>query len=204
MNPQISTSPATASTAPSRLRRALGMVGTMLVVTVASHAALAAAQTPPPPPPAPMAQGGPGMGGKMGHCGPGKHGERGMQRMLAKAGVSPEQREKMRALQKQSWEKARPEMMQMRQLMQQRMKLLAAPTIDRGALEALRDKQMALANQLSRDRTQTQYEMAQILTPEQRAKLYAMMEQRMERMKHHRGPMGEPGKGPMGGPGMMQ
>lgn len=204
MNPQISTSPATASTAPSRLRRALGMLGTMLVVTVASHAALAAAQTPPPPPPAPMAQGGPGMGDKMGHCGPGKHGERGMQRMLAKAGVSPEQREKIRALQKQSWEKARPEMMQMRELMQQRMKLLAAPTIDRGALEALRDKQMALANQLSRDRTQTQYEMAQILTPEQRAKLYAMMEQRMERMKHHRGPMGEPGKGPMGGPGMMQ
>ena len=180
------------------------MVSTMLVVTVASHAALASAQTPPPPPPAPMAQGGPGMGGKMGHCGPGQRGERGMQRMLAKAGVSPEQREKMRALQKQSWEKARPEMMQMRELMQQRMKLLAAPTIDRGALEALRDKQMALANQLSRDRTQTQYEMAQILTPEQRAKLYAMMEQRMERMKHHRGPMGEPGKGPMGGPGMMQ
>ena len=200
MNPQTSTSSATASTAPSRLRRALGMVSTMLIVTVASHAALASAQTPPPPPPAPMAQGGPGMGGKMGHCGSGKHGERGMERMLSKAGVSPEQREKMRALQKQSWEKARPEMMQMRELMQQRMKLLAAPQIDRGALEALRDKQMALANQLSRDRTQTQYEMAQILTPEQRAKIYAMMEHRMERMKHHHGP----GMGPMEGPGMMK
>ena len=203
MNPQTPPSATVASQSPSRLRRALGMVGTMLVVTVASHAALASAQTPPPPPPAPMAQGGPGMGGKMGHCGPGQRGERGergMQRMLAKAGVSPEQREKMRALQKQSWEKARPEMEQMRGLMQQRMKLLAAPEIDRGALEALRDKQMALANQLSRDRTQTQYEMAQILTPEQRAKLYAMMEQHMERMKHHHGR----GMGPMGGPGMMQ
>lgn len=200
MNPQTSTASATSSSAPSRLRRTLGMVSTMLVVTVASHAALASAQTPPPPLPAPMAQGGPGMGGKMGHCGPGKHGERGMERMLSKAGVSPEQREKMRALQKQSWEKARPEMMQMRELMQQRMKLLAAPQIDRGALEVLRDKQMALANQLSRDRTQTQYEMAQILTPEQRVKIYAMMEHRMERMKHRHGP----GMGPMGGPGMMQ
>ena len=200
MNPQTPISATVASQSPSRLRRVLGMVGTMLVVTVASHAALASAQTPPPPAPAPMAQGGPGMGGKMGHCGPGQRGERGMQRMLAKAGVSPEQREKMRALQKQAWEKARPEMEQMRGLMQQRMKLLAAPEIDRGALEALRDKQMALANQLSRDRTQTQYEMAQILTPEQRAKLYAMMEQRMERMKHHHGR----GMGPMGGPGMMQ
>jgi len=200
MNPQTSTFSATSSNAPSRLRRALGMVGTMLVVTIASHTALASAQTPPPPPPAPMAQGGPDMGGKMSRCGPGKHGERGMQRMLAQAGVSPEQREKMRALQKQSWEKARPEMMQMRELMQQRMKLLAAPQIDRGALEALRDKQMALANQLSRDRAQTQYEMAQILTPEQRTKIYTMMEHRMERMKHPHGP----GMGPMDGPGMMK
>ena len=200
MNPQTSTASVTSSNAPSRLRRTLGMVSTMLVVTVASHAALASAQTPPPPQPAPMAQGGPGMGGKMGHCGPGKHGERGMERMLSKAGVSPEQREQMRALQKQSWEKARPEMMQMRELMQQRMKLLAAPQIDRGALEVLRDKQMALANQLSRDRTQTQYEMAQILTPEQRVKIYAMMEHRMERMKHRHGP----GMGPMDGPGMMK
>jgi len=187
----------------SRLRRFLGAAGAVLVVTVASHAALCSAQTPPPV--APMQQGGPGMHGKMGHCGPGKHGERGMERMLSKAGVTPAQQEQMRALRKQSWEKARPEMEQMRDLMQQRMKLLAAPTIDRGALEALRDKQMTLANQLSRDRTQTQYEMAQILTPEQRAKLYAMMEQRMERMQHHRGPgKGGHGMGPMGGPGMMQ
>jgi Spy/CpxP family protein refolding chaperone len=190
MNPQTS-SPST-SAKVSRLRRTLGMVSTAVVVAVASHAALASAQTPPPD--APMQHG--AMGGKMGHCGPGKHGERGMERMLSKAGVSPEQREKMRALQKQSWEKARPEMEQMRGLMQQRMKLLAAPQIDRGALEALRDKQMALANQLSRNRTQTQYEMAQILTPEQRAKLYAMMEHRMERMEHRHGH----GMGP----GMMQ
>lgn len=198
MNPQ--TSP---SKDVSRLRRFLGVAGAVLAVTVASHAALASAQTPPPV--ASMQQGGPGMHGKMGHCGPGKQGERGMERMLSKAGVTPAQQEQMRALRKQSWEKARPEMEQMRGLMQQRMKLLAAPTIDRGALEALRDKQMALANQLSRDGTQTQYEMAQILTPEQRAKLYAMMEQRMERMQHHRGPGKDgQGMGPMGGPGMMQ
>lgn len=194
MNP--STSPTTNGI--SRLRRALGIAGAALVVTVASHAALASAQTPPPN--APMQHGGSGMGGKMGHCGPGKHGERGMERMLSKADVTPAQQEQMRALRKKSWEQARPEMEQMRGLMQQRMKLLAAPTIDRGALEALRDKQMALANQLSRERTQTQFEMAQVLTPEQRAKLYAMMEQRMERMQHHRGH----GMGPRGGPGMMQ
>ncbi|MDY0330143.1 MAG: Spy/CpxP family protein refolding chaperone [Thiomonas sp.] len=191
MNPQ--TSRASTSTHISRLRRALGMVGAAVVVAVASHAALASAQTPSPD--APMLRG--GMGGKMGHYGPG---ERGIERMLSQVDVSPEQREKMRALQKQSWEKARPEMEQMRELMQQRMKLLAAPQIDRGALEALRDKQMALANQLSRNRTQTQYEMAQILSPEQRAKLYTLMENRMKRMEHRHGS----GMGRMGGPGMMQ
>ena len=186
----------------SPLRRALGIAGAALFVTLASHAALATAQTPPPAPG--MQPGGPGMHGRMGHCGPGMR-QHGMQRMLAEAGVTKAQQEQMQALRKQAWEKARPAMEQMHELMQKRMKLLAAPTIDRGALEALRDKQMALANQLSRDRTQTQYEMAQILTPEQRAKLYAMMEHRMQRMKHHRGPgMGGHDMGPMGGPGMMQ
>lgn len=193
MNPQNSST----THGISRMRRALGIAGAALVVTVASHAALASAQTPPS---AAAMRGGPGAGGTMGHGGPGQHRERGLERMLSAAGVSPQQREQMRTLQKQSWEKARPEMEQMRGLTQQRMKLLAAPTIDRGALEALRDKQMALANQLSRDRTQTQFEMAQILTPEQRAKLYSMMEQRGGRWKHHRGP----GMGPMGGLGMVQ
>ncbi len=198
MNPQLT--PFTPS--GSRLRRALGIAGAALFVTVASHAALASAQTAPP---APMQQGGPAMHGSMGNCGPGMRHRHGMEHMLSKAGVTPAQQEQMRALRKQAWDKARPEMEQMHALMQQRMKLLAAPAIDRGALEALRDKQMALANQLSRERTQTQYEMAQILSPEQRAKLYAMMEQRMERMQHHRGPGKDGhGMGPMGGPGMMQ
>jgi len=197
MNPQ--TSPTSKDT--SHLRRFLGVASTVLVVTVASHAALASAQTAP----APMPQGGAAMRGQMADHGPGMRSSHGMERMLTQAGVTPAQQEQLRALRKQAWEKTRPEMEQMRELMQQRMKLLAAPTIDRGALEAMRDKQMALANQLSRDRTQSQYEMAQILTPEQRAKLYAMMQQRMERMRHHHG-MGKDGHGmgPMGGPGMMQ
>lgn len=189
MNPQTSTS----SKDTARLRRLLGAAGAVLVVTVASHAALASAQT------APMPQGGPAMHGQMADHGPD------MQRLLIQAGVTAAQQEQLRALRKQSREKLRPDMEQMRELMLQRMKLLAAPTIDRGALEALRDKQMALVNQISRVRTQTQYDMAQILTPEQRAKLYTMMQQRMERMQHHRGKDGhEHGMGLMGGPGMMQ
>lgn len=193
MNPQ--TSPST-----SRVRRALRLAATALVVTVASHAALVSAQTPG----AAMPGAGPGMHGAMDHCHGGRHGRPGMQRMLDAVGVNAQQREQMRALQRQAWEKMRPDMEQMRSLMQQRMKLLAAPTIDRGALEALRDKQMALADQISRQRTQMQYDMAQILTAEQRAKLYAMMQQRMERWQYHGPGMHGHGMGPMGGPGMMQ
>jgi len=183
-----------------RLRRALNIAASALVVAFASHAALVSAQTPG----AAMRDSGPGMPAAMHHCHGAKHGRYGMQRLLSAAGVTAQQREQMRALQKQSWDKMRPEIEQMRSLMQQRMKLLAAPTIDRGALEALRDKQMALADQISRERTQTQYEMAQILSAEQRAKLYALMQQRMERWQQHGPGMHGHGMGPMGGPGMMQ
>lgn len=190
MKPQHQTHPL----APSRLRRALGAVSTAILVAVVSHATLASAQTAPASVPQAAAPDGPWM-----------HRGHGIQRLLAEAGVTPAQREQLRALRKKAWEQSRPEVQQMHALMRQRMQLLAAPTIDRAALDALRDKQMALADQLSRQRTQMEYEMAQILTPEQRAKLYALMQQRMERMRRQHGMHpGEHGSGPMGGPGMMR
>lgn len=172
MKPHHQTSPQT----PSRLRRALGAVSAAALVAVVSHASLASAQTAPASAPQSAAPHGPWM-----------HRGHGMQRLLAEAGVTPAQREQLRALRKKAWEQSRPEMQQMRELMRQRMQLLAAPTIDRAALDALRDKQMALADRLLRQRTQMEYEMAQILTPEQRAKLYSLMQQRFERMRYHHG-----------------
>lgn len=200
---------------PSRLRRTANIVGVALAVTLGSHAVLASAQTPAGPAasmPAPGAgpmpgtspmRGGPGWDSPRGaHQGPWHHGDR----LFKKLGLSEKQQTQVRALRKTAFEKSMPLHQQMGALMQQRMKLLAQPTLDRGALEDLRVKQMDLADKLSRIRTENQYAMAEILTPEQRTKAYAMFERRAERgHRHWRGHPGGPGQpGMPGGPGPMQ
>ena len=197
----------------SSLRRGVNIVGIALAVTFGSHAVLAAAQTAPTPTASmpkpgfgPMYRPGPDGGPDQRNCdGPrGAYGKRDG-RLFRLLGLSADQQAQMRTLRQQSMQKTVPLRVQMRDLMQERMKLLAAPTIDRGALETLRVKQMEIANQLSRERTQSQYEMAQILTPEQRAKAYSMVEKRVERMRKH-GPGHHGGHGfdgMPGGPGPM-
>lgn len=178
------------------LRRGLNALGIALVVTFSSHAILASAQTAPSGPgPAPIQPGhGPMHYSDGGHdCGPGMMHRR--ERLFEKLGLTEQQRNQLREQRKAGWEKMAPLRQQMRELMQQRLKLLAAPTIDHDAIEALRSKQMALADQMSRLRTEEQVAMAQILTPEQRARAYAMMERRLQRWPHHG--RGHGGPGPM-------
>ena len=62
--------------------------------------------------------------------------------------------------------------------------LLARPTIDRAALEGLRAEQIRLAESASRRMTVALADAAEVLTPEQRAKLGERMKSRME--GHHR------------------
>lgn len=62
--------------------------------------------------------------------------------------------------------------------------LLARPTIDRAALEGLRAEQSRLAESASRRMTEALADAAEVLTPEQRAKLGERMKSRME--GHHR------------------
>ena len=62
--------------------------------------------------------------------------------------------------------------------------LLARPTIDRAALEGLRAEQIRLAESASRRMTEALADAAEVLTPEQRAKLGERMKSRME--GHHR------------------
>lgn len=129
----------------------------------------------------------PHYGHPAGH-GHNRHGkDRMMRRMLDAVHATPEQRERIHAIQKNTWENSRPLMQQRQELMQQRMQLLAATTIDPGALESLRGKQMAISDQLSRQMTQTQYEIAQVLTPEQRQQIYALMQKRMHHRMEHDG-----------------
>lgn len=63
--------------------------------------------------------------------------------------------------------------------------LLAAPTIDRAQIEAVRVEQMQLADSATRRMTQALADAAEVLNPEQRAKLAEKWEQR--RGHRHRG-----------------
>lgn len=63
---------------------------------------------------------------------------------------------------------------------EQAIKLLTARSIDRAALERLRADELQLADQLSRRLTQAFADSAEVMTPEQRAKL-------AEHIKHQRG-----------------
>jgi Spy/CpxP family protein refolding chaperone len=59
----------------------------------------------------------------------------------------------------------------MRDARRQARQLLTAPTVDRPALEALRAAQLAEADAASRRMVQAIADAAEVLTPEQRAKL---------------------------------
>lgn len=66
---------------------------------------------------------------------------------------------------------------------QQMTAVLTQRSIDRSALESLRGTQMQLADQISRRMTQAFADAAEVLTPDQRARVAAAMQKRMERMR---------------------
>ena len=69
------------------------------------------------------------------------------------------------------------------QARQKAMALLAAPTIDRAALEQLRAQEMQSTDAMSKRMTQSMADSAEVLTPAQRAKLAELMKKRMEGRK---------------------
>ncbi len=63
--------------------------------------------------------------------------------------------------------------------------LLSRPTIDRNALEVLRAEQIRLADEASKRMSAALADAAEVLTPEQRAKLAERMKSRMEGRHRH-------------------
>jgi periplasmic protein CpxP/Spy len=106
-------------------------------------------------------------------------------RMIGDVGGTPEQKERIVAIAKAALAELRPMREQMRQARRQGLELLAAPVIDRRALEQLRTAQVQSADALSRRMMQAMADAAEVLTPEQRAKVAERMKRRMDHRWRH-------------------
>lgn len=100
------------------------------------------------------------------------HAEKRMDRMLKRLvpDATAEQKTKLSAIAKAAFNDLRPIQEKSREARAQGVKLLAQPTIDRNALEQVRQTQQQLADQRSRRMTQAFADAAEVLTPAQRVK----------------------------------
>jgi periplasmic protein CpxP/Spy len=123
-----------------------------------------------------------------GHGGMREHGgHHRMDRMLRSVGASDEQRAKIRDIFAKARADVNPDP-KARQASRQKMaELLSAPTVDRAALEQLRAARTADHERMSRRMSQAMADAAEVLTPEQRAKMAAKLKERQERMGRHHG-----------------
>lgn len=107
-------------------------------------------------------------------------------RMLADINATAEQRARVTAAFKSAATELAPLRQQQRQMRQQTMKLLAAPTLDKTQLETLRAEQTQLTDKVSRRMLQAMIEAAEALSPEQRTKLAERWQQRAQH-RHSKG-----------------
>ncbi len=164
----------------------------LLAITAVSAMGLAAAQAPAAP------QAG-GYGGHSARGGQGmeRMGERRIDHMIKEVDGTPEQKAKLTQLAQNAQKDMQPLREQLQAARKKGMDLLAAPTVDRGALEKLRAEQTQLMDTISKRMLAHMADAAEVLTPAQRAKLAEKMKSRGE----HRGRMhgGQGGHGGMHG-----
>ncbi|CAN5405909.1 hypothetical protein BH09PSE6_BH09PSE6_10550 [soil metagenome] len=167
---------------PSRaqpLRRiAVAVASLSLGVAATFGSAMVLAQDAPPRPPmgdhgprghGPM-PGGPGMGMLGG-------------RLLDKVGATADQKARIDQIMKSAKTDLSSQRDADRAGHDQMLKLLSAPTVDRVAIEKLRVQQSAQRDAASRRMTQALADAADVLTPEQRAKVSVEIQDREARMK---------------------
>ena len=140
-----------------------------------------------------MPFGGPGMGWFQGPGGHGVGGEkfderidRMTERFIKRVEGTPEQSQRLAEIAKAAARDLGALGREAGDLRRQAVALLKAPTIDRAGLEALRVKQSALADQMSKRRLAAMADSAEVLTPEQRAKVAERFEKRRQH-RHERG-----------------
>ena len=165
-----------------------------LVVAGGLAAMAAQAQVPnAPPPPQAHARSGEHMAKAVDHR---------ISRMIKAVDGTPEQKDKLVKLAQAAMQDMKPLHEQRMAARKKGMELLAAPTVDRAALEQLRAQQMALQDTMSKRMTQHMADAAEVLTPAQRSKLAERMKQRGEHGGMH-GMRGGRGHGDDMGMGMM-
>lgn len=92
-------------------------------------------------------------------------------RFARHADATPEQKTKIAAIAKAAATDLRPLRQQLQEAHEKALALFRQPTIDRGAAEALRAEQIARADAASKRLIQAVADVADVLTPEQRAKM---------------------------------
>ena len=124
----------------------------------------------------PMMQGGPG--------GPGMHGGEmmGMHGLKA-AGASDSQMQQIKAIFKQAMTDSKSAHEQLKSLHQQMEALFAAPVVDANSVTALQNQAQTQHAAIATRMTRAMIDAANVLTPEQRAKIQAMHAKRAEHMK---------------------
>jgi protein CpxP len=127
------------------------------------------------------------MPGGHGHHG-GAHGKGMMMhgRALQSVGANSDQQTRIHDIMKAARDDVRKLHEGAGDLRAQGAQLLAAPTIDARAVEALRVKRLALHDAVSKRMTQAMLDAAAVLTPEQRVKLAEQMGKRRDLMERHR------------------
>lgn len=107
-----------------------------------------------------------------------RYAEKMADRIVSTTDGTPEQKQKIQTIAQSAITDLAPMREQFGQARREAMSLLGAATVDRAAMEALRAKQIVLADNASKRLTQALADTAEVLSPEQRAKLA----ERMQRM----------------------
>jgi protein CpxP len=123
-------------------------------------------------------------GGHMG--GPGMAGGPPIEHMLESVDASDAQRAQIKQIMKSAREDLKPQHEALQRLRSEGQTLLAAPTIDAAAIEALRQQSQVQHEAVSKRMSQALVAAANVLTPDQRAKLAERMAKRKARVAEHR------------------
>ena len=105
-----------------------------------------------------------------------EHLDRMLKHLYVEIDATDEQKQKLEPIVKQAVKDLLPLRDKARATRKQAMDLLAADTVDRGAIEALRAEKLQLADQASKRFTQALADVAEVLTPAQRKQIAERVE----------------------------